>query len=295
MAISDEITRLQTAKADLKTAIEGKGVTVPSSTKLDGYADLVDSIETGGGDNTDEWTYIKCDTLVTGTNPNAKAGTKFYIQYTNSSNLIVEFISTINYTTHTWGSNKLVSTEPTDSIDYETWYRIKPNGMSVGDVGTLTITQTTGTVVYTFKLIKTFSETTELDVSATDYGADIEKLNVSGGDSEMNCVYKEITAAGTKFSVMPQELVAPIKDNLVIVHAKNTSASYSYGLHIKQFEENNDNGAYWYYNFSIPTNGDVLILCDSNTETATLYSKSNQTSTINYFAGIAGGGGGGDN
>ena len=48
MAISDEITRLQQAKADLKTAIESKGVTVPSSTKLDGYADLVDSIEAGG-------------------------------------------------------------------------------------------------------------------------------------------------------------------------------------------------------------------------------------------------------
>lgn len=49
MSISTEITRLQTAKADLKTAIEGKGVTVPSATKIDGYADLVESIETGGG------------------------------------------------------------------------------------------------------------------------------------------------------------------------------------------------------------------------------------------------------
>jgi len=57
MAISDEITRLQTAKADLKTAIEGKGVTVPSSTKLDGYADLVDSIETGGGGD-DRWYFV---------------------------------------------------------------------------------------------------------------------------------------------------------------------------------------------------------------------------------------------
>lgn len=51
MSIASEISRLQTAKADLKTAIEGKGVTVPNSTKLDGYADLVDSIETGGGGN----------------------------------------------------------------------------------------------------------------------------------------------------------------------------------------------------------------------------------------------------
>ena len=49
MSIATEITRLQTAKADLKTAIEGKGVTVPSAILLDGYADLVEGIQTGGG------------------------------------------------------------------------------------------------------------------------------------------------------------------------------------------------------------------------------------------------------
>ena len=161
MAISDEITRLQTAKADLKTAIESKGVTVPSTAKLDDYADLVDSITAGGS----------------------------------------------------------------------------------GD----------------------------------------------SGSGEMNCVYKEIIAAGTKFSAMAY-LNAPIKDNLVVVHAKNTSTSYSYSLQIKQLEENNGN-AYWYYQFSIPASGDVLILCDHNTETATLYSKSNQTSTIYYFSGVSGSGG----
>lgn len=48
MSVASEITRLQNAKADLKTAIEGKGVIVPSSTKLDGYADLVNSISGGG-------------------------------------------------------------------------------------------------------------------------------------------------------------------------------------------------------------------------------------------------------
>lgn len=52
MSISSEIQRLQNAKADLKTAIEGKGVTVSSSAKLDDYADLVDAIQTGGGS---EW------------------------------------------------------------------------------------------------------------------------------------------------------------------------------------------------------------------------------------------------
>lgn len=51
MAISDEITRLTNAKAAIKTAIEGKGVTVPSSTLLDGYAVLITSIPSGGSTN----------------------------------------------------------------------------------------------------------------------------------------------------------------------------------------------------------------------------------------------------
>lgn len=49
MAISDEITRLQQAKAALKTSIEGKGVTVSSDATLDDYPALVDSIQAGGG------------------------------------------------------------------------------------------------------------------------------------------------------------------------------------------------------------------------------------------------------
>lgn len=50
MSANSEIQRLQNAKSALKTAIEGKGVSVPASTKLDGYPALVDSIEQGGGD-----------------------------------------------------------------------------------------------------------------------------------------------------------------------------------------------------------------------------------------------------
>ena len=84
MSIVSEISRLQIAKADLKTAIEGKGVTVPNSTKLDGYADLVDSIETGGGggsSSSDGWAYyypgnVTCDMLahpqITATNVNVE-------------------------------------------------------------------------------------------------------------------------------------------------------------------------------------------------------------------------------
>ena len=47
MSIQTELTRLTNAKAAIQTAIEGKGVTVPSGTLLDGMASLIESIESG--------------------------------------------------------------------------------------------------------------------------------------------------------------------------------------------------------------------------------------------------------
>ena len=48
MSVATEISRLQTAKSDIKTAIEAKGVTVPSSAKIDVYDDYIAQISTGG-------------------------------------------------------------------------------------------------------------------------------------------------------------------------------------------------------------------------------------------------------
>jgi hypothetical protein len=48
MAITDEITRLQIAKSNIKTSIESKGVIVPEEATLDVYAPLIDTIETQG-------------------------------------------------------------------------------------------------------------------------------------------------------------------------------------------------------------------------------------------------------
>ena len=53
MSVQSEITRLENAKAAIKAAIEGKGVTVPDGTLLDGMAALIESIEAGGGSS---WT-----------------------------------------------------------------------------------------------------------------------------------------------------------------------------------------------------------------------------------------------
>lgn len=47
MSIASEITRLQNAKADIKTAIEAKGVEIPSNATLDEYSDYVEEISTG--------------------------------------------------------------------------------------------------------------------------------------------------------------------------------------------------------------------------------------------------------
>lgn len=49
MSIQTELTRLTNAKAAIKAAIEGKGVTVPDGTLLDGMAALIESIQAGGG------------------------------------------------------------------------------------------------------------------------------------------------------------------------------------------------------------------------------------------------------
>ena len=49
MSIQTELTRLTNAKAAIKAAIEGKGVTVPDATLPDGMAALIESIEAGGG------------------------------------------------------------------------------------------------------------------------------------------------------------------------------------------------------------------------------------------------------
>lgn len=44
MSVADQITRLNTAKNDIKTAIQGKGVTVPSSAKIDTYSNYINNI-----------------------------------------------------------------------------------------------------------------------------------------------------------------------------------------------------------------------------------------------------------
>ena len=47
MSIATEITRLQDAKAAIKTAIAGKGQTVADTARLSDFAALIEAISTG--------------------------------------------------------------------------------------------------------------------------------------------------------------------------------------------------------------------------------------------------------
>ena len=58
MSIATEISRLNTAKSDIKTAIQNKGVSVPSSTKIDGYPSLISQIQTFDPTNGHEYVEI---------------------------------------------------------------------------------------------------------------------------------------------------------------------------------------------------------------------------------------------
>ena len=57
MSVQTEITRIESAKTAIATAIEGKGVTVPVGTLLDGMSALIESIEAGGSIYTGNFTY----------------------------------------------------------------------------------------------------------------------------------------------------------------------------------------------------------------------------------------------
>ena len=46
MSLQSELSRLAAAKADIKAAVERKGVSIPEGTTLDGYAAKIDEIST---------------------------------------------------------------------------------------------------------------------------------------------------------------------------------------------------------------------------------------------------------
>ena len=82
MSVQTEITRIESAKNAIATAIEGKGVTVPEGTKLDGMAVLIDSIEAGGGAENLFGTYFETGSIVPASDITSNYTIEFQINFT---------------------------------------------------------------------------------------------------------------------------------------------------------------------------------------------------------------------
>ena len=82
MSIQTELTRITNAKAAIKAAIEGKGVTVPDGTLLDGMAVLIDSIEAGGGAENLFGTYFETGSIIPASDITSDYTIEFQINFT---------------------------------------------------------------------------------------------------------------------------------------------------------------------------------------------------------------------
>ena len=63
MNIQTDLTRIKNAKAAIKAYIEGKGLTVPEGTLLDGMASMLESIEAGGSSDYTPFELITMGTI----------------------------------------------------------------------------------------------------------------------------------------------------------------------------------------------------------------------------------------
>ena len=100
MSIQTELTRITNAKAAIKAAVEGKGVTVPDGTLLDGMASLIESIEAGGGEETLFGTYFETGSII----PASDITTDYTIQFQRNFTSIVGNTNIPHYIFALWCS-----------------------------------------------------------------------------------------------------------------------------------------------------------------------------------------------
>ena len=100
MSVQSEITRIESAKTAIATAIEGKGVTVPDGTLLDGMASLIESIEAGGGEETLFGTYFETGSII----PASDITTDYTIQFQRNFTGVPGNTSPPHYTFVLWCS-----------------------------------------------------------------------------------------------------------------------------------------------------------------------------------------------
>lgn len=131
MSIQTDLSRIINAKAAIKAAIEGKGVTVPEATLLDGMASLIESIEAGEGGKFASGTITSAENISLGPDANFEIETGFLNENSNVNFVLLLFnasVSTSQYNTHFIGHQEgadtaiAYKTAPASSAKYDTMY-----------------------------------------------------------------------------------------------------------------------------------------------------------------------------
>lgn len=78
MSISTELSRIQKAKTDIKTAIEAKGVIVPSNDRIDQYPQYINQIEAGGSKKEAKGYFVKLSSIKCTYDSSSKYGKYYY-------------------------------------------------------------------------------------------------------------------------------------------------------------------------------------------------------------------------
>ena len=125
MSIATEITRLQTAKDDLKTAIEAKGVTVSSATKLDGYAALVGQITTGGGESKNA--QVVQSTTRTNSSTLTAIGAELTVSKAGTYDIYYSCFRTNTSSSYTWATRLYIDGVAYGSSENTTWTNNQQN------------------------------------------------------------------------------------------------------------------------------------------------------------------------
>lgn len=160
MSVKTQIDRLTSAKSAIKSAIEGKGISVPASTKLDGMATLITSINP---------TYSVVNTLFSCTVNNAAQsvikGQSYCAHYTANDGYQIEAVTVL-----------MGGVDITDQV----WFKASSSK------GAIAITEVTGNVVITAIAIIPY---TCKNVAHTSIGTDGQLYNGTG--------YKDNTKLGS--------------------------------------------------------------------------------------------------
>ena len=180
MSIASEITRIQNAKASIKTAIENKGVQVPSNALLDTFATYIAQI-TGGSSNI---------TIETGTYTPSEDIARPTISFNNSHNKVPVFLSFTDVTQEATAENSGIG------MNYIDTYQLFGDGYIYNSN---TLAKRYATLQYIYK----GTSATSVNTGTTHFSYNSDDTHSSGSSYPRyyvdNTSFRPYTSSGTRY------------------------------------------------------------------------------------------------